>query len=68
MPQATHSVNDYIEDIIDHTSLADVLGVLSQICADKSAHVHENWGDEDYADRWREASDKILKLAEECEL
>lgn len=61
-------VNDFIEQVIDGSSLGDVLGMIASICSDKAQHVESNWGDGQLADTWSAAAFRIKTLAEECEL
>lgn len=51
-----------LERMIDLYGIADLLGFIMEICADKAAHVSENWQDQPLAKRWERTSDDLDKL------
>lgn len=56
--------NEYeIEEIIDHTSLSEVLGMLSSICYGKADHLQTNWQDYAAAKEWQKAA-RIIDSAQ----
>jgi len=59
---ATKEVSDRLEEMIDQQGLSYVLSALSNICAEKAAHI--SWQDPDLARAWTQASNKIDRIAE----
>ncbi len=64
MRAITKAEFEALEKLIDSTSLRTVLGNIGMICAEKSAHILENWQDERLASIWQAAADHVEKLAE----
>lgn len=62
MPRPTESVNDQLEAMIDHSSLADIVSALSLIASEKAEHIRANWQDESTARPWQNACN-ILDIA-----
>ena len=57
---------DYkLEQIIDATSVAKVLDMMSGICGQKADHIQSNWQDAPLARKWQRASDRLHKLSGE---
>ena len=48
-----------LELLVDSCGLQLVLGGLANICADKSAHVLENWQDRALSVAWMRAMDRL---------
>ena len=58
-----------IEALLDATpSLRDFLTDLAGVCAEKAAHVAENWQDTALAGCWDQAADMIAALAGKVEV
>lgn len=57
-PITTEEQNS-LEKLVDHTSIAEVLQALSEICYLKSQHIEENWQDHSMARRWERAGNKL---------
>lgn len=55
----TENYTRQLEDILDRTSLQDILSALSAICADKAEHVSSNWQDEALAKAWQRAAEYL---------
>jgi hypothetical protein len=51
-----------LEDAVDSTSLAEVLGMLADICLGKAEHLESNWQDRASARVWERAA-KVLNDA-----
>lgn len=43
MPMTPEEVNDVLENLIDRTSVKQVVACLVAVCEAKAAHVKENW-------------------------
>ena len=67
-PVTRADYNRVLEDMIDYESLGEILGRIASIASDKAGHIRGNWGDKNLALGWDRASNKLLVLAEECEL
>ena len=50
-----------IEELVDKSSVADVLIALKNVCLEKADHIDSNYGDIPLSNRWVLASDKIGK-------
>lgn len=61
--EAKKQLRDKIEDLIDTTSLHDILQAIEHICYLKGAHIDENWQDSTTAAPWYNASTTIAKYA-----
>lgn len=48
-------MREELKAYIDKHSLATVLQMLAEICAEKAAHVEDSWRDEALARHWMEA-------------
>jgi hypothetical protein len=48
-----------LEDMIDETSLVEVISTMSSICFGKAEHIRSNWQDENLAKLWDRAA-KVL--------
>lgn len=57
--EITQESRERIEALIDETSLAEVLGAISQICDEKASHIDDNWQDKRLAKAWDRASAKL---------
>jgi hypothetical protein len=53
-----------LEAIMDRTSLKAVLVAIAEICAEKAAHIRENWQDRVTAQPWATASAIVDKTAD----
>jgi hypothetical protein len=58
-----NDVQEQLEDIVDQTSLGDVLDMLSAICFEKATHVDEAWQDRVLARAWEKNGQLIDKAA-----
>lgn len=54
-----------LEQLIDQTSLANVLGAIADICGEKCEHLLANWMDEAAASAWRQAAENIETLTQD---
>ena len=54
---------EVLEQLIDQTSLASVLTLLSVIAHEKAEHIRSNWQDPTTAQSWSLAADSIEKLS-----
>jgi len=61
-------VQDTLEELVDHTSLHDVLDSLSTICYEKADHVRTTWQDIPLARLWIHAAKLLDALAQKVEL
>jgi len=52
-----------LEDMIDRSSLEEVLVGLAQICYEKAEHLRSNWQDEGAARIWERDAKKLDALA-----
>lgn len=48
-----------LESMVDKVGLRNVLYALEHICANKAAHVRENWQDNALAKRWNACANKF---------
>jgi hypothetical protein len=48
-----------LEELVDSTSVSDVLQMLSEIYFEKSEHIRDNWQDEPLARIWERAGNRI---------
>jgi hypothetical protein len=55
----THEDKTKLEQLIDRSSLAMVLLVISEICHDKAEHIRTNWQDAPLARLWEFAAHRI---------
>jgi hypothetical protein len=55
-------IQDQLEMLLDKSSVAAILEVLSNICAEKADHIQTNWQDGGLATEWREMSDKLQNV------
>lgn len=53
---------EMLEQILDRQGLTTVLGMISNICVQKAAHVRECWQDAGLARKWSNAAFKFAKL------
>ena len=53
-----------IELEMDKTSLAEIVDIVAEICAEKAQHVEENWDDPELARVWSEASASLLETSD----
>jgi hypothetical protein len=51
-----------LEDMIDKSSLGDVLEMLVEICYEKADHLRHNWQDEAAAKQWERWGKKIDRI------
>ena len=54
---------DEIEQIIDATSVAQLLELIAGICHEKAEHLRSNWQDNTSARCWERDAAKLLALA-----
>jgi hypothetical protein len=52
-----------LENIIDKTTLEDVLDALGEICHGKADHIRSNWQDDATAHAWEVVASRIEKAA-----
>ncbi len=52
-----------LEDLIDKSSLTDVLNLLANICNEKADHLRSDWQDEQSAKGWERDAAKLDKLS-----
>ena len=52
-----------LEDLVDQTSLADVIEALSNVAHCKSEHILTNWQDQDLAECWTRAAEAIARVS-----
>jgi hypothetical protein len=52
-----------LENIIDRSSVREVLNAIGVICQEKAAHIAENWQDEALSMKWDRAGEKIRDFA-----
>lgn len=64
---AFEEATETLEQLVDTFGLADVLGMIQDICYGKAEHLRETWQDEEAAKEWEfhgnqvdTATDKIL--------
>jgi len=55
-------MRDELEDMIDKSSLDDVLEMLVEICYEKADHMRHNWQDEASAKQWERWGKKISRI------
>lgn len=53
-----------IEAIIDACGVAAVVEAIAQICAEKAAHIEENWQDPSTAQWWQQRGKKLQDVAQ----
>ena len=54
---------DDLERLIDSTSLAKVVEMLSGIAGEKADHIRTNWQDDRLASRWQRVANRLDKVA-----
>lgn len=54
---------DVLENLVDRTSLIEVLEALSEIAGLKQEHVQANWQDSGLAKAWGQASFHVARAA-----
>ncbi len=63
---------DGLEQAVDQTSIASIVGYLAQVAYDKAEHVTVNWQDDALAKRWQTIAEQLdamkLKLKTEGDL
>jgi hypothetical protein len=52
-----------LEQLIDSSTLADVLETVGEICHEKAEHVSSNWQDSSLAILWTRAGERVIKAA-----
>lgn len=57
-------LKNQLENLIDSTSLAEVLEAISQVCYEKELHIEENWQDPATAKNWKHAGLKISNISD----
>lgn len=60
--EQTHQ--DQLEQLVDAYGIADVLGILMEICAGKAEHLRVNWQDDNAAKCWDKCSRIIDKATD----
>lgn len=58
-----HNITETIEQLIDQSSLLDVLTAIECICGEKAAHLRANWQDRQSAKVWDKASNLVGETA-----
>lgn len=56
-----------LEQMIDATSLEDVIEALAQICHEKADHVQSTWQDSNLAKQWTKRAQKLEKVQGQIE-
>ena len=59
---------DLLEQMIDESSVADVLHLISDVCHEKGDHVRENWQDVVTARVWDTTGKKVCMWANGTEV
>ena len=52
-----------LEDLIDRTSLSELIDAISQICYEKAEHIRSNWQDDRTARSWSAVATKLGNLS-----
>jgi hypothetical protein len=63
MRDLTHTEMVKLEELIDATSVRDVLEAISMICIDKSTHIRDSYSDFLLAEKWDKAGIAVRKVA-----
>jgi len=53
-----------LEEMIDQSSLNDLLEMLAEVCHEKADHLRSNWQDEAAARDWERLGNRVSKLVE----
>ena len=53
-----------LEQMIDSTSLKDVLNAINDICQEKGEHIRTNWQDAKLAQRWERDGNFIANFVD----
>ena len=56
-----------LEEIIDGSSLEELLGLVIDVCYAKAEHLRSNWQDHNAAKAWERDAAKILRVANRLE-
>lgn len=57
-----------LEELIDRTSLTEVLRMIEEICYGKAEHVMVNWQDKNLSRAWTRAAAEMDKVASRVNL
>lgn len=57
-----------LEEMIDGSSVKEVLDMIGTICSEKGDHIRGNWQDEPMARRWERVGQRCDKLSESIDL
>jgi hypothetical protein len=52
-----------LEDMIDTTSVVELIEAIAEICQDKEEHINVNWQDDKLARHWRDAARKLNEVS-----
>jgi hypothetical protein len=58
---------DSLEDLVDRSSLSDVLEALEGMCDEKADHVATNWQDRPLSKQWAKAARAIGRASQSVE-
>lgn len=61
--ESTMRDTEAMERLVDQIYLDQTLEMLAMICDEKAQHIRENWQDDDLADAWQRAGDRIGECA-----
>lgn len=64
----TKTLIELLEPLVDTHGLSAVLHEVERLCAQKAAHIHENWQDAALANEWEAAATKIGLMADSIAL
>lgn len=60
---AQTKLEETLEQMIDSTSLSQVLDAIGKVCIEKVSHLETNWQDYAAGKAWEKAGHRIVKLA-----
>ena len=61
--KTTEQIKTELEAILDSSKLEWVIEALGQICWQKAEHIRANWQDEELAQRWEKAGNKLARAS-----
>lgn len=51
-----------LEQMTDKIGIANVLGIIAEICSLKADHIDDNWQDNELASRWNDLCARLLTV------
>lgn len=63
-PMTSAELQERLEELVDASSLTDVVEALAAVCVEKSEHLRANWQDKKTAKVWDDLASKLARI--EC--